>query len=106
MSALSPKELKGKKAESIPQWFINAVNDLLVEGYVGPRRSITITQDDIIKRALEEAAKHDVSITRQQIFDFGYINFEPVYESKGWKITYERPDYTETRPSYFVFKEK
>lgn len=105
MNAFSPAETQAQKAKQIPQWFLNVVNDLLVEKYNTSQR-ITIKKDEIIERALKEAYNVNVDITRKGIFDFGYLNFESVYEARGWKVTYHSPDYTESYDSYFEFKAK
>jgi hypothetical protein len=105
MQAFSPAQAKEYKAKQIPQWLLNAVNDLLVEKY-GNGRHIHIKKDDVINRALAEAAKFGVDINRRGIIDFGYLDFESVYEARGWKVTYHSPDYTESFDQYYEFVAK
>lgn len=104
MRALSPQEIKEKKAESIPQWFLNAVNDLLIQKYDGPNRTIIINQDDIIELALANAYKIGEAQTRADLFNKGYLSFEGAYESRGWKVEYDPPGIGDNYKSHYKFK--
>jgi hypothetical protein len=38
------------------------------------------------------------------VFANGWLNIERVYAAEGWKVTYDRPDYTESHATTFTFK--
>lgn len=106
MPAFSPDDLKIEKAKSIPQWFLNIINDLLVKNYNGPNKSITLYQDDIIDSVLASAEAKAEGMTRNEIFNSGYINFEAAYENVGWNVTYDKPSYDDNYKAYFKFSPK
>lgn len=95
MKPLSPAQVAEKAQTSIPDYIIEAVNNLLVKEY--RNGSATISQKDILKeiRRIHSGTNLDV------IFDNGWMDFEPTFRKAGWKVTYDKPAYCETyEPSY------
>lgn len=85
-----------------------AVDGLLLEKWDG--KEAVILQDEIIERIrwggpIDGNTKEPV-ITRQDIFDKGWLNFEYAYEAVGWKVEYDKPGYNEDYPASFTFTEK
>ena len=98
MPALTPKDVKEKKAKSIPEEVLSVVNDLLVKN-CGDNGHAVLKQDDIVT-----AIASKLDITRQQVFDKGWMDFEPTYRKAGWKVTYDKPAYNESYPATFEFQ--
>lgn len=86
--------------EVMPAAVINAVNELLTEHYES--YSINLLKDDIIDRIIELDPKLD----RQIIIDKNYLDFENIFREAGWNVEYNSPDYTESFPQSFTFKQK
>lgn len=96
---LRPNEIGPAKAAMIPHEVINAVNELLTSKFVSRKRSVIIHQCDIVRLA---KAKMDPG-TR---FDYEWLNFEGLFESYGWKVTYDKPAYCENYEPSFEFTAK
>lgn len=97
---LRPEDMNEAKKLVIPDFVLQAVNMCMAKNLV--RGHGSITQDEVISYILE----HNSGITRQQIFDNNWLDFEPLYEEAGWKITYDKPGYDETYEAHWVFKAK
>lgn len=102
VKALSPKEIISVAKNQIPEVVIQAVNNLLKRGVRSSSKSITIMQDDILK----EIKALGCEFTRHQIFDNGWLDFEPIFEKVGWKIEYDKPGYNEFYEASFTFHMK
>jgi len=92
------------KKNTIPDQMIMVVNNLIIEKWDG--RSAIVKQTDIISRflKLEWMLKNRVDPKLQkQIYDKGWLNFEPIFRDSGWKVTYESPDRDESYESYDAY---
>jgi hypothetical protein len=100
MEAMTPKEIVELKMSRIPpkvfEAFNEAIADKLSEGYA------TVKQDDVVSRIL---SKID-NVTRDQIFDNHWLDVEPFYRKKGWKVSYDKPGYNESYGAYWEFSKK
>jgi len=101
----SPDEARNSSLSSIPDEIIEAVNELLSTKYRG-RGSCTIKQDDIMNLALSKLEMSRPAVTRQEIFNKGWMDFEPLFEKAGWKVKYDKPGYNEDYAAYFEFSRK
>lgn len=106
----SPAEAASAKKGAVPQELIQAINQLLAERIKSNGRSITIKAHEIVSLA-ESLMSNDGDYTSRTIpkiswYDKGFMDFEPIYEAEGWKISYTRPDYTESFDSYYEFTPK
>lgn len=100
MKPLSPKEVVNKAQTEIPDCVIEAVNNLLIKKCRDGRA--TILQDDIVK----EIERIKPSVNRHDLFDNGWMDFEPVFRKSGWTVTYDSPAYCEDYAASFTFKRK
>lgn len=91
---ISPKE--AKSGANIPNFVVKAINQFLQEG---KRR---ITQNEIIAAAM---LLGPAELTRDDFFSKGWLNFETLYRSEGWKVIYDKPAHFETYEAFFVFSE-
>lgn len=98
---LSPDEAAKEARADIPDFVIEAVNNLLkkhlTSGYA------TLRQDEVIAEILRLSNQE---LTRQQIFDNKWLDFEPIFEEEGWVVEYDKPGYNETYEPTFDFKDK
>lgn len=84
----------------IPDFIIEAVNKLIQEKWNG--HEAHIYQDEIL-----DAIDFDLhGITRDEVFDKCWLDVEPLYRKRGWKVEYDKPAYCEDYKAYFVFKTK
>lgn len=100
MEAMTPKQVVDLKISRIPEKILEAFNeaiaDNLFEGYA------TVSQDDVITRILSKMP----DIKCQQIFDNNWLDVEPFYRKKGWKVSYDEPGYNESYGASWEFKGK
>lgn len=97
---ISPSEIIDNLDKIIPPIVIQAVNNLLMKEYRGGQ--VTILQDEIIA----EIKNIDGTITRDQIFDNKWLDFEALYRQNGWVVEYDKPGYSESYAARFIFKKK
>ena len=98
---ISPDEISKAKIQYFPSFVFEAVNMLLAAKF--SNSSATILQKDI-KAKIFELAPEDFKSA--DIYKLGWLNFEEVYESQGWEVTYDKPAYNETYDANFTFKVK
>ena len=96
---IRPNEISVNLEKIIPDYVFEAVNDLLMENYRGTG-SVNIKQDAIIAKIL---VNPNTTITRKELFDKHYMDFESVYRDYGWKVFYDKPAYDENYDAYFTF---
>lgn len=102
MKVFTPQEAKDTKEKAIPNFVLEAFNQLLSEKY--DDYAITITQDEAITRIL--ALSCNENLTRQEIFDRKWLDIEDIYRANGWSVEYDKPGYNESYTAFFKFKPK
>lgn len=107
---IKPNEVAALKVNLIPDYVIEAFNQMIAENYKVPSKSATVYQDAVVKRILELSPKEFVEsltpITRQLIFDKGWLDIEEIFRSAGWDVKYDKPSYDESYEAYFKFTAK
>jgi hypothetical protein len=98
---ISPQEALDLKITNIPDVVIETVNNMLAEkmtrsGY------ITLLQKNIVERICAASP----GLHSSQIYESGWLDFEPFYEKAGWKVEYDKPAYCETYDANFKFSRK
>ena len=96
---LSKEEVK--RAKTIPDIIIKTVNELLVKNYRNGKA--IIMQSEIVDMVSGDSENPD-SISRTDIYDNNYLDFEDVYRAIGWKVTYDKPGYCESYEPHFIFE--
>lgn len=96
---ISPSDVK----KIIPDFVIEAVNQLIMEKWDGDKA--IILQDDIMA-IVSSNDPDDNKPSRQEVFDKGWLDFEPLYREKGWDVEYDKPAYNEFYKAKFIFKKK
>ncbi|MCV9964272.1 hypothetical protein OIU34_20510 [Pararhizobium sp. BT-229] len=94
---IRPEDVAEAKIGHIPGAVIEAFNKLIALNF--SRGSATVRQNDVI---VEITGTTEFS--RAEIFDKGYLNVEEIFRRAGWKVSYTKPDYTESFPAYFEFR--
>ena len=96
---LTPGEIKASpKAHPT---IINVVNELLRHKFDG--NQAVILQDEIVNEFL----KIELDYTTERIFKEKLMDFEPVFRNAGWKVSYDKPGYSERHyPARFEFSPK
>lgn len=98
----SPEDVLKKRVETIPDYVIDAFNDLLTENY--QEDETIIEQEDVIRKILEYST--DDELTRETIFKKHYLDIENLYRNNGWEVDYKKPAFDERFVPYFIFKPK
>lgn len=98
---ISPSDVK----KFIPDFIIETVNKLIVEKWDGDKA--IILQDHI----MDIVSSNDTDIDkplRREVFDKGWLDFEPLYREKGWDVEYEEHRYNGfcEMKARFIFKKK
>ena len=98
---ISPSDVK----KFIPDFIIETVNKLIVEKWDGDKA--IILQDDI----MDIVSSNDPDIdkpSRREVFDKGWLHFEPLYREKGWDVEYDEHRYNGfyEMKARFIFKKK
>ncbi|MCL4384491.1 hypothetical protein M1116_03485 [Patescibacteria group bacterium] len=92
---ISPEQVAELKAGSVPQEVFDAFNDLILEKINEGHASFTLKE--VVARMTSKG------LDEKDIFNKGWLNIEPAYRKKGWKVGFERPAPDETYDSYFTF---
>jgi hypothetical protein len=93
---IKPTEVQNQKDVNIPEEVFNIFNDLITLHWNGI--SASVPQSEIIARLTV-----DYDISRQEVFNRGYLEIEFAYRRVGWKVRYEKPDPNDSWGAYFVF---
>lgn len=99
MKPIKPSDIATAKQTAIPEVVIEVINNLLALKFSNGRA--TIYQKDIVNSLLKNG-----DISKDEIFNLGYLNFEEIYREQGWKVTYDKPGYGESYDAFFEFKVK
>ena len=93
---ISPEQVVS--ARVFPDGVIEAFNEAIAAKWDG-RRSVVV-QDDVIELILKKCP----DLTRNAVFAKNLLDVEPLYESMGWDIKYDKPAYNETYNASWTFK--
>jgi len=97
ITPISPKDVGKQQQSQIPEWVIDTINRLIAANMNGP--TSRILQKDIV----EALMKRDSSVSRNDISERGWLNFEPMYREAGWEVYYDKPGYNESYEANFTF---
>lgn len=96
---ITPQEAKDQFESNIPDFVFAAVNKLVAAN--ASKSRFVIEQKDIIAE-IQKATE----ITRHEIFDEKFLDFESAYAKFGWEVEYIKGAYYETFEPYFSFAAK
>lgn len=97
---ITPDEVLTKQASKIPPEVIEIFNYLIVNNcYRGEAR---IGQKDVLTRIAER-----MDCSTHHVIEQNWLDIEPIFEEVGWKVEYDKADYTEVDgESIFTFTRK
>lgn len=102
---LTPEEASKKKQQhmisNIPDFVVEVVNDLIIKNYSKALGRSVVKQDDIVEQIVVRGYS-----SREELFNKKYLDIEPLFESYGWVVKYDKPAYNETYPATFEFRNK
>lgn len=109
---ITPAEAVNHQDSRIPDFVIETVNELIKNKMV--RGTCTFTQDDIINAICASKNLPDIprptgtdvnyDHIRGAIFSNHWLDFEKMYRDAGWKVTYDKPHYSESiQTCWFTF---
>lgn len=103
----TPAEVADQQVKRLPEFVIEAVNEVLVKKTVNGYG--TIPQDDLIEAICVKARMtmshkfKSVAQLREVLFAERWLDFEKTYRAAGWKVDYDRPGYNESYSATFTF---
>ena len=96
---ITPSQAISKKRESLPDEVIEAFNELIAEKWDGHKASFK--QDEIASIIAKK-----LKISRNKLFDNGWLDVEDIYRKAGWEVVYDAPAFNETYDATFCFRKK
>lgn len=78
----------------IPDEAILAFNEIIA---AGGGVYVIIPQREVVALMVEKG------LNREDIYARGWLNVEPLYRAKGWKVTFDKPGYNEFYEAHFIF---
>lgn len=100
MKPITPSEAVEAKKKSIPPAVIEAFNELIVENLKSSGESRILQKDVVRKIVVKTNTRSD------DVFSYGWLDVEKLFEEAGWKVTYDKPAYCESYDAYFIFRRK
>jgi hypothetical protein len=108
---ITPAEVAAYQAANFPSYVFDAFNELIASKYV-PGRDVIITQKEAVDLIFAKANKglvgtiddDGLKLTRNDIYNKGYLNIEAAYDKQGWVVNYDKPGYDESYDAFFKFK--
>ena len=95
---ISPKELSQTK-ELHPD-IVSIFNEILTERF-SEGKIVTIFQEEVIERFLSRNEGFEKSL----LFTNHMLDIEPFYRKEGWKVSFDRPGYSESYKAFWEFGE-
>lgn len=104
---VTPEEASNRKENFIPEFVIEAFNELIIKGFIN--NTVTIRQDAIIDLIKEKAGSNkylNKDLISSEILENKWLNIEDTYRKYGWGVYYDRPGYNEDYHPTFTFTKK
>jgi hypothetical protein len=99
---LTPADIPSAKKAGVHDAVIEAFNELIAANFNDGEADFT--QNAVIELILSKMGRS--GLTRNDIFEKGWMNIEEVYEDSGWSVDYDKPiGYAgETFEAHFTFR--
>jgi hypothetical protein len=94
---IRPADVLAVKQRQLPKEVFEAFNELVAESF--SNGSAVVRQNDVIKRILSKMP----GVTRERVFNDGWLNVEDAYRNQGWNVDHDRPGYNEMYEATFTF---
>lgn len=92
---LRPDEVQ--KLKVIPDYVIEAVNNIIVKKYA--KSGFVFKLQDVV----DYIVQHNSEITPEHLYANKHLDFEDVYRAQGWEVEFDNPGYNETYDAHFKF---
>lgn len=92
--------------DNVPDYVIEIVNALIVKNFARSVQAARIMQAEVINAILNCPEGLARELTRHQLFAEKMLDFEEVFRSHGWRVSYDRPAYNENYEASFKFSVK
>ena len=104
VEAWTPEEVRAQKINFIPPEVIEAVNELLTKNWDGRVAVVKLPElkGEISRKMRVNGSPNLIKNFAQE----GWLDFEPIFEDKGWKIAYDSPAYDECYDAFWKFTRK
>ena len=99
MEPITPQEVNKQKHKYLPEYVIQAFNELIAEKFFSGEARIK--QEEAVSRIL--ALCPDEKMTSSILFERHYLDVEDIYRDQGWKVMFDQPGYNESGTSVFKF---
>ena len=98
---IHPDNIEQAKKESLPDGVILAINKLLKKKWRG-------SSAKILQSEARDAIAKELKISISEVYEFGYLSFEPAFRAIGWVVNHNKPiGYGgENFSAYYEFKKK
>ena len=103
VEAWSPAEVRAQKINFIPPEIIEAINELLAQRWNGRSASFGLTE---LKQNVGHKFRTNGSPNLGKQYADGWLDFEPIFEDKGWKVTWDSPGYNESGETRWEFTKR
>lgn len=101
---IKPKEVQEKKNASIPEEVYEAFNEMITQEWDGHSANFTLqTVANLAIKKLKSTGSFK-QMTRQEMYDRGWMDVEGAYRKAGWKVDFDKPGYNETYEANFTFR--
>lgn len=97
---LKPSDIGEAKKKVIPDEVIEVFNELIAVKYTNGRA--LFKQKDVVARICSKMNMR--AMEENTIFENGWLNVEEMYRAEGWKVTYDKPAYSESYDATFEFR--
>lgn len=94
---IKPSEVVAAKA--IPDFVVDVFNKLIARDFDG-------NESKIRQREVITLLSSDYGVSREQVFQKGFLNIESLFTAAGWEVDYDRPGYNEDYDAFFIFTKK
>ena len=93
---VTPEKAWEEVGKNLPNEVVQAFNECLVESFDG--KSSVVIQKDVVDRMISKG------LSKEDIYNKGWLNVESLYRSAGWMVDYDRPGYNEAYPAKYIFR--
>ena len=98
---ISPKEASSLKRERIPDYVIEAFNEMIAKKATSG--TVSFKQKDVVDLILKKAPE---GTTSSFLFENHFLDVEPIFIDAGWRVEYDKPGYNESYEPTFTFRTK
>ena len=108
MKPFSPAEAIERKNQLIPVEVVRACNELIAENLIvngqnGKCHAIVLIED-LLDRAKSLMMAAENPQHHEDFFRKRWLDVEPMFRDSGWKVTFDKPGYSESYKARLIFE--